>query len=77
MKHWTSAHQEIYESRIVGLKNSQCDVEVGEVDSPVETLYTPHMICSSFRSRSVENYSVVTKEKLQYFEAEIRPAYVS
>ena len=25
----------------------------------------------------VENYSVVTKEKLQYFEAEIRPAYVS
>ena len=27
--------------------------------------------------RSVENYSVVTKEKLQYFEAEIRPAYVS
>ena len=26
---------------------------------------------------AVENYSVVTKEKLQYFEAEIRPAYVS
>ena len=28
-------------------------------------------------NNNVENYSVVTKEKLQYFEAEIRPAYVS
>ena len=38
---------------------------------------TPYKFNLLFRVVSVENYSVVTKEKLQYFEAEIRPAYVS
>ena len=40
---------------------------------PAHVTISPTILCATH----VENYSVVTKEKLQYFEAEIRPAYVS
>ena len=45
--------------------------------SKKDLLSAPDRVKDWERALHVENYSVVTKEKLQYFEGKIRPAYVS